>query len=67
VLNPENQKGSLCLFIDEFTNYNDTETGIAAIRLLTPYHKVIVDHKVSARTFISKGMLKKRVQSGRIS
>ena len=60
-LNPENPKGSLCLFIDEFTNYNDTETGIAVIRLLTAlnYRVVIVDHKVSARTFISKGMLRK--------
>jgi len=60
-LNPENPKGSLCLFIDEFTNYNDTETGIVAIRLLTAlnYKVVLAEHKVSARTFISKGMLKK--------
>ena len=60
-INPENPKGSLCMFIDEFTNYNDTETGIAAIRLLTAlnYKVVLVDHKVSARTFISKGLLRK--------
>jgi Fe-S oxidoreductase len=60
-LNPENPKGSLCLFIDEFTNYNDAEIGIAAIRLLTTlnYRVVLADHYVSARTFISKGMLRK--------
>jgi FAD/FMN-containing dehydrogenase/Fe-S oxidoreductase len=60
-VNPLNPKGSLCLFIDEFTNYNDTEIGIAAIRLLTAleYKVVLADHKVSARTFISKGMLRK--------
>jgi FAD/FMN-containing dehydrogenase/Fe-S oxidoreductase len=60
-LNPDNPVRSVCLFIDEFTNYNDTEIGIAAIRLLTAlnYRVVIADHNVSARTFISKGMLRK--------
>ena len=49
------------LFCDEFTNYNDTETGIAAIRLLTAlkYRVVTVNHDNSARTFISKGLLRK--------
>jgi Fe-S oxidoreductase len=61
LVNPRNPQGSVCLFIDEFTNFNDTETGIAAVRLLTAlnYRVVITDHKVSARTFISKGMLRK--------
>ena len=60
-LNPENPKGSVCLFIDEFSNYNDTETGIAVIRLLTSlnYKIVITDHNISARTFLSKGLIKK--------
>jgi FAD/FMN-containing dehydrogenase/Fe-S oxidoreductase len=77
-MNPEYPKGSLCLFVDEFTNYNDTETGIAVVRLLTAleYKIILADHNVSARTFISKGMLKKaqsvikeniRVLSGVIS
>jgi FAD/FMN-containing dehydrogenase/Fe-S oxidoreductase len=60
-INPEKPQGSVCLFIDEFTNYNDTETGIAAVRLLTSlnYKVVTADHHLSARTFISKGMLRK--------
>jgi FAD/FMN-containing dehydrogenase/Fe-S oxidoreductase len=60
-MNPENPTGSVCLFVDEFTNYNDTETGIAIIKLLTTlnYKVIIANHSVSARTFISKGMLRK--------
>jgi len=47
--------------VDEFSNYNDTETGIAAVRLLTAlkYEVRIVQHDLSARTFISKGMIRK--------
>lgn len=61
LLNPENPKGSVCLFVDEFTNFNDTETGIAAIKLLTTlgYRVITARHSVSARTFISKGLLRK--------
>ena len=77
-VNPENPTGSVCLFVDEFTNYNDTDIGISAVRLLTAlkYKVVLAGHKVSARTFISKGMLRKarkiindniRVLSGVIS
>jgi FAD/FMN-containing dehydrogenase/Fe-S oxidoreductase len=57
---PTVPKGKLCLFIDEFTNYNDTETGIKTIRLLATlgYEVVIVDHEISARTLISKGLLR---------
>ena len=60
-LNPPAPTGSICLFIDEFTNYNDTETGIASIRLLTGlnYKVEIADHDLSARTFISKGLIRK--------
>ena len=60
-LNPANPTGSVCLFIDEFTNYNDTEAGIAAVKLLTGlnYKVIIADHDLSGRTFISKGLLRK--------
>ncbi len=60
-INPEKPKGSLYLFIDEFTDYNDTEAGIAAIRLLTSlgYEVKTASHDLSARTFISKGLLRK--------
>ena len=60
-INPTNPKGNVCLFVDEFTNYNDTETGMAAIRLLTSlgYKVITVKHSESARTFISKGLIRK--------
>jgi FAD/FMN-containing dehydrogenase/Fe-S oxidoreductase len=59
-LNPENPIKTVCLFIDEFTDYNDTETGIAAIKLLTSlnYKIIVADHTISARTFISKGLIR---------
>jgi FAD/FMN-containing dehydrogenase/Fe-S oxidoreductase len=48
------------LFIDEFTNYNDTEIGIKTIKLLNRLgYKVITPRAVeSGRTFISKGLLR---------
>jgi FAD/FMN-containing dehydrogenase/Fe-S oxidoreductase len=60
-LNPEKPVGKVCLLVDEFTDYNDTETGIAAFRLLTSlgYHVLAVTDCESARTFISKGLLRK--------
>jgi len=59
-INPENPKGSVCLFIDEFSDFNDTETGIATVLLLTSlnYKVVTAGHKVSARTFLSKGLIR---------
>ncbi|MCK4991583.1 MAG: 4Fe-4S dicluster domain-containing protein, partial [Bacteroidales bacterium] len=49
------------LYIDEFTNYNDTSLGITTIRLFNRLgvRVHIVKHPVSARTYISKGLLKK--------
>ena len=49
------------LYVDEFTNYNDTNLGITSIRLLNKLgiRVHILDHPVSARTYISKGLLKK--------
>ena len=49
------------LYVDEFTNYNDTTLGITSIRLFNRLgiRVIIVKHPVSARTCISKGLLKK--------
>ena len=49
------------LFCDEFTNYNDTEIGIKSIQLLEKlgYEVIIPDHLESARTWLSKGLLRK--------
>ncbi len=49
------------LFLDEFTNYLDAEIGIAAVKLLTRLgYQVRINHSMeSARTFISKGLLRK--------
>jgi FAD/FMN-containing dehydrogenase/Fe-S oxidoreductase len=54
-------KGKVYLFADEFTEYNDTEIGIMAYRLLTTlgYQVEIPRHVVSGRTYISKGLLRK--------
>ncbi len=53
--------GRVYLFNDEFTRFNDTEIGIKAIQLLTAlgYEVVIPDHLESARTYLSKGMVKR--------
>lgn len=49
------------LFCDEFTNYNDTETGIKAILLLERlgYEVIIPQHIESGRSWLSKGLLRK--------
>jgi len=49
------------LFNDEFTRYNDTDIGIKTILLLTKlgYKVVIPNHVESARTYLSKGLVKK--------
>ena len=54
-------KGEICFFVDEFTNYNDAEAGIKAIRLLQRlgYKVSTTRHGVSGRTFLSKGLLRK--------
>jgi FAD/FMN-containing dehydrogenase/Fe-S oxidoreductase len=48
-------------FCDEFTRYQDTETGIAAVELLERlgYAVVIPRHLESGRAAISKGLLKR--------
>ena len=49
------------LFLDEFTDYNDTVVGIKAIRLLQAlgYEVILIPHGESGRTFISKGLVRK--------
>ena len=53
-------KGKVYLFVDEFTNYNDTAIGIKAIKLLTRlgYKVEVPEHLESGRAYISKGLLK---------
>jgi Fe-S oxidoreductase len=60
-MKPVSPIGKVCLFIDEFTDLNDTETGIKAIKLLTTlnYEVITIRNEVSSRTFISKGFLRK--------
>lgn len=61
-LNPTNKsKGTVYLFVDEFSEYNDTEIGIKAVRLLAAlgYQVRLANHKESGRTFLSKGLVKK--------
>jgi Fe-S oxidoreductase len=54
-------KGTVCLFADEFTNYNESDIGIKAVILLESlgYKVTIPRHKESGRTFLSKGMLRR--------
>ncbi len=49
------------LFLDEFTNYLDAEIGMAAVKLLNRLgYQVRINRSMeSARTFISKGLLRK--------
>ncbi len=56
----EASKGELVLFLDEFTNYNDINTGMQCILLLTRlgYRVLLPKHGVSGRTFLSKGLLR---------
>jgi FAD/FMN-containing dehydrogenase/Fe-S oxidoreductase len=51
----------IVLYMDEFTNFNDTSLGITSIRLLNRLgiRVLLVKHPVSARTYISKGLLRK--------
>jgi FAD/FMN-containing dehydrogenase/Fe-S oxidoreductase len=65
------EKRKVYLFCDEFTNYNDTETGIKAILLLEKlgYGVVIPKHEESGRAWLSKGLLReaKKIANKNIS
>ncbi len=56
----DNKRGKVYLFKDEFTNFLDSNVGIAAIQLLTRlgYEVEIPDTKESARTWLSKGLVR---------
>jgi len=60
-LNPQAPVGEVYLYVDEFTNHNDLDTGIATARLLTRlgYRINVTGNAASARTYISKGFLRK--------
>ena len=49
------------LFADEFTHFNDVPVGVTAVKLLDAlgYEVIIPKHEESARTYLSKGLLKK--------
>jgi len=53
-------KGTVCLFADEFTNYNESDIGIKAVMLLERlgYDVIIPRHMESGRTFLSKGLIR---------
>lgn len=53
-------RGKVLLFCDEFTNFNDTPTGIAAVELLERlgYAVEIPKHVESGRAALSKGLLR---------
>ena len=64
-LNPsDNVQRTVILFIDEFSDYNDTEIGIKAVELLTRlgYRIQLANHKQSGRTYLSKGLIRKAKQ-----
>lgn len=54
------QKKSVWLFCDEFTNYNDVEVGKATVMLLEKlgYEVNIPNHLQSGRTYLSKGLVR---------
>jgi FAD/FMN-containing dehydrogenase/Fe-S oxidoreductase len=53
-------KKKVYLFCDEYTNFNESEIGIKAVKLLTKlgYHVEMPEHLESARTYISKGLIR---------
>ncbi|MEL6942839.1 MAG: FAD-linked oxidase C-terminal domain-containing protein, partial [Bacteroidota bacterium] len=55
----QTENGTVLLFCDEFTNWNDTEIGIKTIQLLQrlKYDVKLVEHPESGRAAISKGLL----------
>ena len=55
------KNGKIYLFVDEFTNYNDVDLGIIAIRLLNRlgYEVIVPNHVESGRTYLSKGFVRK--------
>jgi len=61
VLSKGEKKKKIYLFSDEFTNFLDADIGMTAVLLLNKlgYEVVIPKHSLSARTYLSKGLLRK--------
>jgi FAD/FMN-containing dehydrogenase/Fe-S oxidoreductase len=57
----KNKEKKVYFFADEFTNFNDTDIGIKAVKLLDKlgYEVIIPKHIESGRTYLSKGLVKK--------
>ena len=57
----DSKKGKVFLFADEFSNFNDVELGIKAVKLLNKagYEVGIPVTAESGRTFLSKGLIRK--------
>jgi Fe-S oxidoreductase len=53
------RKGKVYFFFDEFTNFNDVEIGIKALKLLTKlgYQIDYIEHVDSGRAHLSKGLI----------
>ncbi|WP_416867856.1 MAG: FAD-binding and (Fe-S)-binding domain-containing protein [Imperialibacter sp.] len=53
-------KGSVLMFCDEFTDYNDAEIGATAVKLLDKLGYVVEmpNHEESGRAHLSKGLIK---------
>lgn len=70
-LNPKNPKKKVYLFSDEFTEFNDTQIGITAIKLLTKlgYEVQVPKTDESGRTHLSKGLVRnaKKIANKNIS
>lgn len=60
VPNAKKDKGTVYLFADEFTDFNDTPIGITTLKLLTHlgYDVYIPKHTESGRTYLSKGLVR---------
>jgi len=57
---PQHSKGKVYLFCDEYTNFNELELGITAVKLLTAlgYTVEMPRHQESGRTYLSKGLIR---------
>jgi Fe-S oxidoreductase len=63
-LRPAQPQGTVWLFCDEFTDYNDTDIGIKTVELLSRlgYAVRLVEHEESGRAYLSKGLLREAQQ-----
>jgi Fe-S oxidoreductase len=59
--------GSVYLFADEFTEYNDAHLGSASVLLLNAlgYYVNVVPHPQSGRAYLSKGLVRKAARLAR--